>query len=422
MKDATIVDISDTLGLSDDEYNYIHGRSVADPGVQDVIVRSDRWSGLIEALISESSGLAMGGCRVTLRTDRHGGVLSDSACEKEVALFNCLSVHIGSRTMPIFQAKQFRLTNIDGTHIGRVIDRAIAWANEPVTPDHDIHFAMVTPGTCDGDPTDNTECRRSMESVLQYTYESTFPFYNRQSPPYRTGIVVRLQPRTEPIVEIKEHLVATFVPDVPQPPPIVVDTPTVRRWSSAKRSKSPAVKWLGDDPSHDGDHGGGSTGTQPPPSDDRIVWADGRGPFSQDIESADGGGGQVPSQVVVAPGSLGSIVSDVGLPLPADRPVWARNYLGESSTIAEAWYDELVGHGCGEPSIMGFMALAQYSNGGWCEAKAIIDRLHDTRRTSPTGEGQVISRPSAFVWDLVDKAFRLHRPSGARFTGKGGKR
>ena len=90
--------------------------------------------------------------------------------------------------------------------------------------------------------------------------------------------------------------------------------------------------------------------------------------------------------------------------------------------ITEAWYDTMVGHGCDESSIMSLFALSQYSHWGWFEVETIIDILHDARRTSATGEGQVISRPSAFVWDLVDKAFRLHRPSGARFTGKGGKR
>ena len=90
MTDATMVDLSENLQLPEEALAYIHGKSVTDPGVQEIIVGSDRWPGMMEALISDSTVVTIRGCRVIIRTDCHSGVLSDSACRNEAAILNWL--------------------------------------------------------------------------------------------------------------------------------------------------------------------------------------------------------------------------------------------------------------------------------------------------------------------------------------------
>ena len=235
------------------------------PQVQEVLARNDRWPGLVKTLVDGSSGFGIGGCRLIFRTDR-SGVISDSVCRKEVALLNCWLLTVGGLDMPIFEAKQFRLYNIDGPEIDMALENAIVWANGPASDTRPSSSAAR--GSCVDDPTGVEQCDKNLEEVVAYTFAATFASRDRLSSPLGKGIVVNLPDHTEPVVDVNVFLAATYagrvasghagyrpsVPRVQQSPPIVVDAATVRP-SAAKRAKSSAADWLGDEPYYDVERG-----------------------------------------------------------------------------------------------------------------------------------------------------------------------
>ena len=84
--DAAIVDVTDYLELSEQELTYIERTDVLDRKIQEVIVRSDRWTSVMQALIANSAVVTANECRLTVRTDRRGGAFADSFVRSETPL------------------------------------------------------------------------------------------------------------------------------------------------------------------------------------------------------------------------------------------------------------------------------------------------------------------------------------------------
>ena len=303
VSDATIVDVTDYLGLAEHELTYIERTDVLDRKIQEVIVRSDRWTSVMQALIANSAVVTANDCRLTVRTDRRGGALTDSFVRSETHYLNRLTANVKHGNsfyrVPLIEARQFSLRGVHGKDVDTVIHAALLWANE--SPARYVPWWKYKP--LSSHPVANRTCLEHMEAVLRFVEKSTCIVGPRRSPTSLThgaSVVVMHPPFTRPVVVLKVHAATVFerdnyppiIGDAPPAAPIVDDAPPARRDLRCVRSHSPAGRWLneeGDDqPFIDDGGAGGSSTTQQSPTEDLPIRTT-RDPRSELVESGGGG-------------------------------------------------------------------------------------------------------------------------------------
>ena len=343
-----VVDISTMLGLSIGPDQIIDDDQISNQD-RAALIANDKWPGLLKRLLSDSSSIAVGGCKQIFRVSTTG-VIADLVCRHQVEYLNQRVFGPVGAERYVIEAKHVRLYNVGGQDIDAILNTATVWTTEPASG-HTPVYNGCPPLMIDSNTIIGARCADNMQTLTDHVWAADLLNTIRTPPPYGRAIDI-VFPRPTKRDGVLVHRPVPAMDWVREVAPRVVGDIDVR--GAPSDSSSAAATWLGpmerspvEESVDDDDRSeivefcyvlrGGDE------DDDHVEYR------CVDLSSPDAGTGRQADR------SLGSILSAIGPPPAPEAASWACDHCGRA---IEDWYDALIGHACDEASIMTFSCLS----------------------------------------------------------------